>query len=257
MENEKVLSFSNIRQENESTVHFENLDVTINGEEKNFIEINSITRSYFILMTNLVESPRLRSFFSREEFDSENKKWNVYTTDYTRHFLTEGLAIYSIKKEGVHSYLVVPNEAGEQQDKASAELKQLLSDPAAEVILEDKLNGCGFKVPKTTSTKYKTNFELDPTRLWPLVILKSEQNAEENLIEIENFECGVKWNVNGGETHTAYSDSIMELGQTKVNLDIKGDVKEVTFKLPYICAAFDALTSISFDGEEEVILFTT
>jgi len=77
-------------------------------EDENFVDINNLTRQYFLLMMNVLESPFLGSFLShntyREEVEiKENwnvklkpeKRWKIETTLYTKPLLTDGAIIYN------------------------------------------------------------------------------------------------------------------------------------------------------------------
>ena len=79
-------------------------NITVKGcvEDSNFVEINLLTRQYFLLMMNILESPFLMRFFSHQHYKGNDKKkaekpeklWEVKTTPYTRAFLTDGAIVY-------------------------------------------------------------------------------------------------------------------------------------------------------------------
>ena len=91
-----------------------NVELKPDVEDDNFVDINNLTRQYFLLMMNVLESPLLGSFLSQnkyretvelEAFDSEGKKdlevdlkpekrWKVQTTPFTKSLLTDGAIMY-------------------------------------------------------------------------------------------------------------------------------------------------------------------
>ncbi len=59
-----------------------------------FKKINDISRQYLLLMMKMQESPLLLSLFSDLKFNGSDR--TVNSTSLTKHFLTEGVVIYSV-----------------------------------------------------------------------------------------------------------------------------------------------------------------
>jgi len=241
---------------------------------ENFVDIDNISRSYFLLMIKLNETTKLRSYFAEETFCEKTNKWIIKSTKYTNAFFTSGLVIYEIQSSdnrcqppivviGADSddeTQVLKNK--EEHEQVEAKLEQYIRDGYE--ITRMRWSGCGMKIPQ------EINLILDPDIVWPKVTLKTTlRDGEQRDIDLENQANIVHWEDSDGsggdtETGTIISDCKLKQGNTKAILSIKGEVclSDITLTLPYTCASFDILTGLRIKGKgdsdkQEIILFTT
>lgn len=262
----------------------------------NLVQIENITRTWFQLMVNLNESPKLRSFFASESYQGEKvgstlqikveeeqlvNRWEIKATKYTRHFLTSGLAIYEItrltneatdldsqlekiglSKDEYLQTLVITAESKEEEIQT---LRDLSVNNQFSVVTLYRWVGCGMKIPSTAS------LHLDPNIVWPILEFKAKVGDHEYAYRIENSSNIIRWNVSGEQNDPISSsfgnrgavvvqDKIVQ-GQAKGEFNIKGDVipGSVNLTLPFTCASFDILTKINLgqDDDDQLVIFTS
>ncbi|WP_125779306.1 hypothetical protein [Pseudoalteromonas rubra] len=261
----------------------------------NLVQIENITRTWFQLMVNLNESPKLRSFFAEEKYIGDSKSntlniklldngedlyngWEIKATEYTRHFLTSGVVIYEIYRKKFDSAdnkllesanlnadlevqtLVVTADSKPNETEL---LRELSTHDNFEVVNLHRWVGCGMKIPKTA------NIHLDPNIVWPILEFYSDVDGKRYSYRIENSSNIIRWNVSsddeqadieGRKGAVAVQDKIVQ-GQAKGEFEIKGKVVEGSVKLtlPYTCASFDILTKINLgqDDDEQLVIFTS
>lgn len=278
---------------------FENelISVKENFDYNNLVQIENITRTWFQLMINLNESPKIRSFFANEDFkgevigetlevrltDNENdiyNDWEVTATEYTRHFLTSGLSIYEITKltddqtehdPSISELGLSPTEklqtlviTADSSEDATELLRKLSSSKHFEVVNLHRWVGCGMQIPSTAK------LHLDPNIVWPILEFVSKVGDNEYKYRIENSSNVIRWSINGDESNAlpnssgnngavVVQDKIVQ-GQAKGEFSIKGNVvtDSVQLTLPYTCASFDILTKINLgEGNDEQLVIFT
>ncbi len=148
-------------------------------------------------------------------------------------------------------------------------------------------SGCGYKLPENAI------IQLNPQIMWTQAKLKFDSKlegvtAENDGIYIINFAGGIEWYRGSwevirnlsvtafmeGDNHSVIlermdgdsliSGSFQELSNSQTTLTIcdnqERTITETVIVMPFICAAFDMVTAVRFNGVDEdqaVILFTT
>ncbi|MCX4029676.1 hypothetical protein H0A36_13055 [Endozoicomonas sp. SM1973] len=265
-----------------------------------FIDISKISRQWFSLMVKLNESRRLANFFSEDSLiddpnDAKNKVWQIKSTEYTRYFLTTGIAIFDIynqKQNILDKYkhqetmpvdrviLVKDKDLESKLDK----LKQYQFKDGLYIENVEKWPGCGMALPE------KVRIRLNPDIVWPIFEAQIKQKSSDKLykIKIGNSTNQINWSYEEIDivTKLTQKDEIFISGQTKDCIDnnclerfdevfyqlqqgatkvkVKFKANEYEFQkdtallvLPYTCPAFDILTEINFDGTNDIVLTTT
>ncbi|MEL6558488.1 MAG: hypothetical protein AAFQ94_09905 [Bacteroidota bacterium] len=120
----------------------ENVFLKPNVEDENFVAINDLTRQYFLLMMNVLESPFLGSFLTHNTRRDEvlvnghkvklkpEKRWKIETTPYTRSLLTDGAIIYNWSWKG-------KNDDKKRIEDADRLLRPFFERSVLKILLED------------------------------------------------------------------------------------------------------------------------
>lgn len=223
---------------------------------QNIVDIENITRTWFQLMVNLNESPKVRSFFANEAYDAKSETWSITPTDYTRSFLTSGLVIYEatdVASGRVNTLVITEDSTQAQID----EIHHLSSGKEYEVVALVRWAGCGMKIPKNAK------LSLNPNIVWPVLTVETKVNGEPVAIEIANSSNQIAW----VEKHAGKEEQgklmVTEKnfqGQAKGEFHIPGEINKdnIKLELPYTCASFDILTKIHLgNDEDELVIFTS
>lgn len=277
---------------------FENelMSISESYDYDNLVQIENITRTWFQLMVNLNESPRLRSYFAEENYIGESagdtlevslegddvyNGWEIKPTQYTRHFLTSGLAIYEVTKltnqptalddeiikmglsnTDATQAIVITAESTKEEIEI---LRKLSTNQNFEVSNLFRWVGCGMKIPSTAQ------LHLDPNIVWPILEFVSKVGDHKYGYKIENSSNIIRWNIEGDQDSTLASekgnkgaifvqDKIVQ-GQAKGEFEVKGEVdsESVKLTLPYTCASFDILTKINLGqgDDDQLVIFTS
>ncbi|MBB1486375.1 hypothetical protein [Oceanospirillum sediminis] len=223
----------------------------------NIVNIENITRTWFQLMVNLNESPKVRSFFANESYDAESGSWSVTPTDYTRNFLTSGVVIYEVtevESGRVRSIVLTDDSLDHEID----EVHTLSSDSNHEVVALVRWVGCGMRIPKTAK------LALNPNIVWPILTFSTDIDGRKATVKIENSANQITWEE---ELDGARSSGRVQVkdknfqGQASGDFHIPGKVDEesVHLEMPYTCASFDILTRVHLgdDEDNQMVIFTS
>lgn len=223
---------------------------------QNVVDIENITRTWFQLMVNLNESPKVRSFFANEVYSSEHQEWSITPTDYTRSFLTSGIVIYEAKsvETGAVEAIVITEDSSESEIDR---IHDLSSSSEYEVVAVMRWAGCGMKIPKTAK------LALNPNIVWPVLTFDTDVDGQTATIKIQNSSNQITWSEAIGEEQKNGKMLVTDKnyqGQACGDFHIPGEVVQssVHLELPYTCASFDILTKIHLGAEEdEMVIFTS
>ena len=237
----------------ESTANIEAIE---SYSYQNIVDIENITRTWFQLMVNLNESPKVRSFFASETYNKDTENWDIKATDYTRHFLTSGVIVYEAKEisSGKVSTIVITAESSQED---IVRIHELSMQSGFEVVALVRWAGCGMKIPSNAT------LELDPNIVWPILTFDTEVDGEIVAIEIANSSNQITWketNQGAEEQGKMMVTDKNAQGQASGKFNVSGNVDPETIKLvlPYTCASFDILTEIHLgDDNSEIVIFTS
>lgn len=223
---------------------------------QNIVDIENITRTWFQLMVNLNESPKVRSFFANENYDSKNEEWSITPTDYTRNFLTSGIVIYeakNIETGSVDTVIITEDSSDSDIDN----IHTLSSSSDYEVVALMRWVGCGMKIPKSAK------LALNPNIVWPVLTFDTDVDGQLATVKLQNSSNQITWNEAVGEEEKNGKMLVTDKnfqGQACGDFHIPGDVirSSVHLELPYTCASFDILTRIHLGSEDdEMVIFTS
>ena len=241
-----------------------NIKIENNVSAQNVFDIEMITSTWFFLMVRLNGSPELREFFAHEVYDDESKFWRIESTEYTKHFLCEGLIIHRVEKiEGDKTIkvkdIVITKEETNKRLSATKESELFEYEQSSDYVVSviERWPGCGMVIPDNVK------INLDANIVWP--VLKTEVKTEDGKTEkvtIQNSSNRIKFSQEGDTVEEGYllATSKYAQGNAKGTVSLKGAkvVGDITLQMPYTCASFDILTQIELgDGEDNLVLFTS